>query len=379
MTTSDGAQPTPGEQQQPDPAAAAAAANQQQQQQQEPEPVDIDEKDLTDAKAAVEAEKPAGEAGDGTIVDPANPAGQAKPGDAQGTPAKPAGAGEAPVMIPKARLDEALGQRDEKATEAAYWKGRADALAQGQPQPKEGQQQPGNQQQSQGPTPEARLTAIQTEQDALAAKYDNGEISYSDLTKQKRDLDNKEFAIREEILAVKLKPAGDKPADQGADQLYLDTLTAQLETEHPWVQVFDQVGTDTDWKYLRDRAVENLVSRGVDPTKGSLGRYELRKEVATLADQIGPSLIADRAKAKGIAIPSATPSPGGQKTPPSKDALARAAKLGLAADAPPNVNQMGGTVGDTSGLPTEARLESMSEEAIGDLPDAQRRRLLGIT
>jgi hypothetical protein len=381
-TNSDGAQPNPGDQQQPDPAAVAAAAalaaGQQPPKEPEPTVIDQDEQDVLDAKAAVEAEKAAVGKDDVAIVEPEKTPGQQQPDATKDQVQQPAAAGEQ-HMIPKARLDEALAKASQAESERAYWKGVADARAQGQPQPQPGQQQPGAQQQQQ-PTADQRLSTIQAEQDALATKYDNGEISYSDLTKQQRDLSNKEFAIREELLVAKVGPA-QKPAEQGTDQLYLDTLTAQLEQEHPWVGVFDAVGTDNDWNYLKGHAVENLVARGIDPTKGSIGRYELRKEVATLADQLGPGLVADRAKAKGIAIPGQTPSPGGQQQPNklSPQAQAREAKLGKAADAPPNLNAMGGLAVDGAGIPSDARLEAMDDEEIGNLPDATRKRLLGTT
>lgn len=381
--SSDGAQPNPGDQQQPDPAAVTPAA-QQQPEPQDDQPVDIDQKALDDAKAAAEAEKAAAAGGgDGKTVDPADPAGQqAKPGE-QGDQGKPQGgqqpAGDQP-MIPKARFDEALNQRDKAVEEAAYLKGRLDALTPAQPLVN-GQQQGGGQQQQQ-PTSEQRLTEIQQAQDALATRFDNGEITYAELTKQQRELANREFAIREELLVAKVKPAADpRPADANSDQLYLETLTAELEQAHPMVPVLDKVGTDKDWNYLRDRAIDNLVARGIDPTKGAMGRYELRKEVAALADQLGPALVGDRAKAQGIALPGQTPSQGGQQQPKplSPQAQARASKLALAADAPPNVSQMGGTAGDPGGMPTDTAIEAMDEEAIGRLPDTTRKRLLGVT
>ena len=372
-TNSDGAiQPKPGDQ--PDPAAAAAAAAAAAEA--EPEVIDQDAQEVIDAQAAVEAEKDAAGEGGAPGVDPATgkPI-EPKPGE-QG---KSAG-GEPAVMIPKARLDEALHGKSEAEANAAYWKGVADGRATGiQPPPKPGDGQPGGQQQQQPLTADARLATIQAQSDALAAKFDNGEISMADLTKQQRDLANKEAAIREDVLLAKVKPADQKPADQGGDQLYLDSLTAQLEQDYPWVVVFDKVGTESDWNYLKETAKQNLVDRGVDPTQGDLGKYELRKEVARLADKIGPFLIGDKAKAKGIAIPDQTPSPGGQKPtqPLSPQARARAAKLDAVAGAPPNLNAMGGNAGDPSGIPSDARVESMDEEAIGALPDNVRKRLLG--
>jgi hypothetical protein len=384
-TNSDGAQPVPGDQQQPNPAvvdAAAAAAGAAPQPQPDPDaPVDADEQALTDAKAAAEAEKAAGDGDDKDkpAGDPAKPAGQQQPVQAKGE-----AAGEAPVMIPKARLDEALARGDERAAEAAYWKGRADALATGAPLPK-GDGQPGGPAQQQQPTADQRLADLQAQQDALAAKFDNGEITMADLTKQSRDLANKEAAIREETLLAKVKPAATQQPGPTDDGLYLGTLTAQLETQHPWCQVFNDLqGPDADaaWAFVETQARNNLVARGLDPTDGQpMTRYELRQEAAKLADRYGPALIGDLAKAKGIALPGQTPSQGGQPAKPalSPTAKARDAKLAQIANAPPNLNQMGGTEVGGADVPSDARLESMGEDEYDRLPEATRKRLLGTT
>jgi hypothetical protein len=238
-------------------------------------------------------------------------------------------------------------------------------------------------QQQQQPTTEQRLAAIQAEQDALAKKFDDGEITMSDLTRQQRELNNREQAIREEVLTAKLRPADTRPDQNAVDNtLYLDTLTAQIEVEHPWVAVIDQTVGDKspEWRMIKERAIENLVARGIDPTKKGTGQYELRKEFATLADQLGPALIGDRAKAKGIAIPGQAPSQGGQQQQQpalSPQAKARAAALAKAEGAPPNLQRMSGVADDGTGVPTDSRLEHMTDDEIGALPDATRRRLLG--
>lgn len=338
----------------------------------EPEIVDIDAQDLADAQAAVEAEKAAAGGEAGSQAQPGAPAASTTI-PPQGQP--PAPSQDSQVMIPKARLDEVSGQRDQERQNAAYWRGVAEARAHQPGQPQGGAQPQPPQQQA---TPEQRLAAIHTKQDELAAKFDNGEITYSDLVKQQRELNLQEQGIREQQLLAKTQPAAPAPAPQ-SDALYLDNLTAQLETEHPWVQVFDKVGTEIDWKYLKDRAIENCVARGVDVTKGDIGKYQLRKEVAILADTLGPNLIGDRARAKGIAIPDAQQPAAQQQQPPpglSPTAQARANKLDLAEGAPPNVARMSGATGD--GTPTDSRIEQMSDDDIGNLPDSTRRKLLGI-
>ena len=377
-TNSEGSQPNPGDQQQPDAAAlaAAAAAAAGQQTPTEPAPVDIDQQDLDAAKAAAEAEKAAA-AGD--VTPPIEPG---TPGQQQDQQQQPAGqqapAGDA-VMIPKPRFDEALTAKAKAEAEAAYWKGVADARAQGQQPAQPGQQQPAAPQQQQ-PTIEQRLATIQAGQDALAKKFDDGEITMSDLKRQERELNAREQALREEALLAKVRPAAASEAPKQGDELYLDTLTAQLEHEHPWVQVFDKVGTPIDWKYITDQAKQNLVDRGIDPTNGNIGKYELRKETAALMDRFGPAIVGDRAKAKGIAIPGQSqPSQDGQPQPKlmSPQAQARAAALTKQENAPPSLRAMTGTADDGSGVPTDSRLEHMSDDEIGALPESTRKKLLG--
>ncbi len=114
---------------------------------------------------------------------------------------------------------------------------------------------------------------------------------------------------------------------------------------------------------------------------------QLREEVATLMDQLGPNMLAEKAKANGIAIPgqtaaSAAAPAGPGKVPTAKPlsplAQARKAKLDAMETQPPNVGSMSGTVSNPSGL-TDAQIETMSEEAYDALPEAARRSLLGIT
>ena len=286
-------------------------------------------------------------------------------------------------MIPIARLNEELNKRHTAELEAARWRGVAEARGQQQqPQPQGGPQQ---QPQPQQPTADQRLATVHTKQDELATKYDNGEITYAELTKQTRELSNQEQGIREELLLAKVKPAAQ--AKQPSD-LYLEDRTNAIAAEHLWVDVFEQVGTEIDWKYIRDRAVGNLIDNGVDVTT-SAGILALREESAALMDQLGPHMLADKATAKGIAIPGPQqPKPGQQQQPPagtgtrqgqpplSPIAAIRKGKLGVEANQPPDLARMNGT-NDTS-MPTDASIESMGEDAYDRLPDAQRNRLLGI-
>jgi hypothetical protein len=366
--------------------ATPPAAPQAPQEPSEPEIVDFDLKELREAHAAAKAEEAAA-AGQTTAPTEPGPAGQnptepkptAQEPAAQGQPQPQQPSASAP-MIPKPRFDEVLSERDRAAQDAAYWRGVAEARGQA-PSPGQPPQQPQQ-------TPEQRIAALHQNIDALATRFDNGEITMSEYTRQQRELTTQEQAIRDEALAAKLKPANQPaPKSSSGDELYLDTLTGQLEAAHPWVAVFDRLGqsAEPEWNYLLQRATDVLIQKGIDPGSGKIATYELRKEVARLADELGPSLIGARAQAQGISLPgSPSPQQPNGQVPNGKPALsstaqARQTKLQLQNEAPPNLQALTGAPGNATGEPTAAQLEAMSDEDIGKLPDSIRRKLLGVS
>lgn len=329
------------------------------------EVTDPDEIELREALAAVKTEEAAAQT---TPADPAaQPAQQPQPHAPQAQ-ARPA------PTIPKARFDEMVDKANKAAQEAAYYKGVAEARAQQPAQP----QQPQRQQ----ATPEQQLAEIARRQDVLAIQYDDGKISMAEFKKHERTLANYEHNIREALLVAKVRPAP-QPApapQQGNDELYLETLTADLEKAHPWVQVLEQVGKPSDWEYLKRTAIENLTEQGVDSTAGALGRYNLRKEMARLADELGPALIGPRAQARGIALPGQQPAVTAQQPQQrqlSPQAQARQAKLQQAANAPPNLASLAGTTGQQGFTPSQ--VEALTEDEFDKLPKATISKILGLS
>lgn len=362
--------------------SAEAAALAQQQQQQPNAPLNVDDAELNAAKALATAEEAGGQGseqtGNQSQQDPAQQTGaQPVAAAAEGNQQQPQ---QQPPMVPIARLNEALRVADEARLTAARLQGQLEATRQAAPQPGQQQQQPQQQQ-----PPEQRLAAVNAGIDALADRFDAGELTMKDFKTEERKLQDQAQAIRDEQSAAH-RQAANPPPPQANDELYLESLTAKLEQQHPWVVVFDQVGTDADWALLKDRALENLKTKGIDPTKPA-GRYEFRREMSEIADQLGPSLIADRAKAKGITLPTGQQSqqpaqqqqPNGGPRPLSPTAQARAAAIAKAGDAPPDISAMPGYGANPSELPTEGSLEVMNDDDIGKLPTAVRNRLLGIS
>jgi hypothetical protein len=347
-----------------------------------PQPVDADDAELTQAVAEAKAEEAAG-SGDGQTgnapqQDPAQTGNAPPAAAAPNGQNPPAPAAPAPVMIPKARLDETLQALDKTRLENARLQGMLEARS----QPAPGQPAPGQPAPQPQPTPQQRLEALHAAQDALAAKADNGEITLAEWTKQQRALNNEEATIREGLLAARLAPAAAAP--QGQDELYLETLTAQLENQHPWVQVFEKVGTDADWDYLKNTAAQNLADRGVTlDLKKTIDRYELRKEISAVADALGPALVGQRATAKGIALPGQPQQQPQPKTPGGAPPLTPAAQARLndlqkRSAAPPDITTLTGHTGDPGGLPTEAAVELMTDDDFDKLPTAVARRLRGV-
>jgi len=337
--------------------------------------VDLDDLDLEEARKAAKAEKAAN----------AQPQGDpSKPGT--GTPTQQPAAepprkdpAETP-MIPKARFDEVLDGKSKAEQEAAYWRGQAEARAQTFAPKGQGTEQ----QQQPQPTPEQRLAEIHTAIDALAKQFDDGAITMADFKRHERELSAKEQAIREEGILAKVKPAA---APAPAEDMRLSELTGELEEAHPWVSIFDQVGTEAQWAGIKQLAIDNLVGRGIDPTRGATGKYELRREMAELMDKFGPELVGAKAKAKNIELPasqSPAPQPHPQdppqpaKPPLSAAAVARQAALDKAANAPPDATRMSGAQGPNAGVPSEAAIAAMSDEDIDKLPVAVTRKIRGL-
>lgn len=330
------------------------------------EPVDVDEQELRDAIAAAKAEEEAvkteqeEEPSSGTEAqEPSEPPKDNREDKQQ----------QSMPMIPKARLDEVLSERDKHLQEAAYWRGVAESRNAGSDQ----------QQQRQPPqiTPEQHLEAIHLQHQDLAKKFDDGEIGMAEYVNESRKLQDRAYEVRESALLSKMQQ--DRPAGPD-DDFGLAAETAKLEQAHPWVQVLEQLPeNDADWDYLRGMASSNLKSKGINPAEGKFGTYQLRREIAELADKYGPALFGPRAQAAGIALPTTPNHP--QTEQPQKlspTAQARRGKLEQMGDAPPNIAAMTGSASD-SGSPSAASIESMTDDEIGSLPDSVRRKFLGIT
>jgi hypothetical protein len=335
------------------------------QQQQQPDQqlpvieVDPDQAELAAAKAALEKEGSEPAAGDqqqleGQQQQPQPQGQQPRPQDQGGKPK--------PIMIPKERLDQSLKLQDQLRSAAFYWKGRAEAGGGGQ-QPAAQQPQP----QPVAKTPEEQVADLRAKKKEVVRKFDAGSITAEELEDQRDQ-------IEDQIHAIRNKPA---VQPQQSDSLYLDTLSAQLEDQHPYLL---EIQDDDHWRFLTVEATKSLAQKGQPLPKGHLNDHDkmrLRTEVAVLSDTFGPTLTG-----KTIQLPGKPPAQGAQPSgapagaKPSATATARLTKLQAAAAAPPNLNGLGNP-GPLEGEVSESSIEQLDEESILALPKATRDRMMG--
>lgn len=364
-----------------------------------PEFVDPDDKALAEAKALATSQEEPVEPGANAApepqpapVTPAAPAAAAAEGEPEPVP-EPQPAGTKSPMIPKQRLDQALAERDENLRAATYWKGVADARAQAQPgAPVPVTQQP----QEQPKTFEQQLVDIHSEEIALAEKYEAGEITLVEMKRAEQGLRDREQTVREAAFSERVKSELPSPQPLPGGDMRLEELTADLEKQHPYLNLIaetDAAGNPTGltadqveryWGFMTNEAVAKLASEGHDLRGKSLSSQDklmLRATIAEISDAYGP-VWTGRKLAEPAAAPAPKPAtppakvPQPQQQPLSRTATDRLNALTKRQDMPVDVNALSGA-GNDKGEPTEEELLAMSEEQILALPEATRRSLLG--
>jgi len=279
--------------------------------------------------------------------------------------------GNETVMIPKPRFDEALERASKAELEAARLQGRLEAMSGLVQQSAGGQAHPGQPQPQSDPRQE-RIGAIDGEIEALATRFDNGEITYAETLKQQRALESEARTLRQEIEQAKARPAAEAAAPQTSD-LYLDQLTAKIEREHPLLKHLN----DAQFDFLAGQAGEELGGEGI-ALRGSEGSFILRTRIAELSDVYGPAMLtragwsAERiAAAQGVSQPKQPAQP----RPPSS-AEARREKLIQQGAMPPDIDRLNGSGSEVE--PSDTDILAMTDEEIAALPAAVRQKALGI-
>jgi hypothetical protein len=325
-------------------------------------PEDVDARALAEAKAELAAEqeaanKPEGEQPKAEVAQPeVKPAAEAKAGEGE----KPK---HMPGFVPLDRFKKKVDETNEALRLAAYHKGRADVLAEST-SPKD----PAKPE----PTPQEQLKAIQDKLLEVASDLDEGKISNRQAEEFRQNLRGQEDAIKVKMVAPKQPES--KPQAK-SDDLYLDTKLSELETQHPYVKAMEDPQFKDAWDYLGKIATRELVAEGVlkpglQPSAAQTLAFKTR--LAELTDKHGPAITGKTLDLPTKAKAPEQPKPGS----PSKTAEARAQKLTMQADMPPDVSQLGSS---PSANPdhSDAAIERMDEEDIAKLPKATRDRILG--
>ncbi|WOF74142.1 hypothetical protein QMT40_001789 [Parvibaculaceae bacterium PLY_AMNH_Bact1] len=330
---------------------------------------DVDEIALAEARAAVKAEEAAANE-DADAVPEEGAEKSANEGEEPSEPEEPKdddGEEPKPEMIPKARFDEVNNKKNESEKREAFLMGQIEALkaeAKANDQPDA----------DKPPTPEERIAEIRSEKVALAEKFDAGEISAAELEKGKSNLDDQEWEIRSESLkpAEQPKPVVPEPSSD----LYMEQRTAELEQQHPYLQV---ITSTADWDFLKEKAIEALVEENVLPETGVFAtpgqQLAVRTRIAELSDRYGP-ILTDKTPEE-VGLKSSQEKPAVPDISPEAAAKARADKLKAAEAMPPDVQGMNGGGAD-DGVMTAEKAAELSEDAYEALPRNTVNKILGI-
>lgn len=322
-----------------------------------------DEIDYQEALAALKAEQTAP-----AVTAPPKPEIADKPAETPPQEGQPTEEAKPGVVIPKARFDEVLRERDEAKSQAAYLKGIVDANKEMRTQPTstvtEGKTAPP------AKTIPEILAAIDAVKLDLAKKYDDGELTYSQLMAEQVKLDNQAFTIREESLRIngeRITAEARDAAKREAIGEKLDDHAVRMDQEHPSLLALPQDGNAPEWGFLREKAVQELAKEGVvlrDNDSRSMMLF--RERMATLADRFFP---VEAAPAQAVSQQPPTvlkPSLGKQ----------RLAKIETSHQQPPDTGRLGSS--GTKQELTDSQILGMSDDQIAALPDATRARIKGM-
>lgn len=327
-----------------------------------PATTDIDDAESAAARAALEAE----ERGEGGAPPGAPPA--ATPPAATTPPADPPAGDKAPPPIPYARFAETVGRLRTAEEEANYLRGAVAVLTKQQTAATPGAPPATPPQAAPSPAPQQTIAAKRTEIEALAEKFDAGELTLREYERQRGQLDDQIHTLRVE----QMRPAPQQTVQQTslADQQILTGQIQTLQQQHPYAAAL----TTPMAQHLSKVAMDEAAAMGRPYGDGPAETMRLRQHVAQLSDFYGPRWglkpVTPKAPAPGTS-PAPSP-PGGPQLSPA--ARARADKLDFAARLPPDTADFGSAGG--SDTISDATIETMSDEDIAKLPKATRDRLL---
>lgn len=277
------------------------------------------------------------------------------------------GDGNKPIMIPKPRLDEVLGERDQFKDQVAYLQGVVNT----QKEMLKGAAPSQTNENGTGTTPaapdhSALIAKAEDDKLALAKKYEDGDISLVDFKKGEIELDRSIRNLEDQRISAKIEETNRNAAaavNAGRKQDRVEEAALTIQEKHPYIAEIDKL-PDVEkimrWNQLEAEAVLNLNKQGVVIDLKNLtveSHTALMMEKARLTDTYGPMWTG-----KTISRNNAD---GQQRNQTSERAQQRAAKIDLSLQQPPDSSGLG--VGENVQKElTEADLNGMNQEQIAD-------------
>lgn len=311
---------------------------------------------------------------------PENQAGAASEGQNQPTtpenqattPSDPSKA-DGQVMIPKARLDEVLAERDQWKQTAQYQQGVLDTqtrmLQPGQTAiATQGNGQPSAPAAPAAPSFDDQIAKAENDKLSLAEKYDQGEISYKELQEQTVALDRNIRSLVDQRYEARVAEATRAATTQSTQAM----LEAEVQREGNALKAANPMVAEIDnhpnskgiWTMINGEALQAVQAKGINPLDGSLAsRMALMQEKVALANKYGPTLTGKPAPTGSNPTQTAQPATPGQ--PLSPIAQARMDKMAVANNQPP-VSGVIGSTGNSNEI-TDDQVMAMSQDQLADL------------
>lgn len=284
-----------------------------------------------------------------------------------------------PVMIPKARLDEALRKSDEKANLAAYLQGVIDVQNQllkergisasgdqSQTGQSNGNQAGGKQADDPVATIDAQIDAKNAEILALAEKYEEGELSLKDVEAKRIEIQKEIRKLDDQRIDARVKTveaSATKAVNAQVEAQRINDLAIEIQQNHPYVAELDNLPDgkrQAAWAYINAEAYSALAAKGINPEDGTLeSRAALMREKAALTNTYGPTFTGKQIKTDGNQTSQ------GKTSGLSPTAMARMHKADVSNAQPPSLQGSG--VSGTSNDLTPEKLATMTQDQLADL------------
>lgn len=277
------------------------------------------------------------------------------------------GGDKGPIMVPKPRLDEALAEKDRYRTALAHAQGVIDVqkqmLQEGKKAP---QNQDGGQQQDAAPAkPDTNTLIAQAEEKKLelAQKFDDGEITLSEMKKQEVALDREIRTLTEQSLKAvseEAKKVAEETVSTAKAVEVIESQALKLAEKHPYIAEIDAQPPEIRagiWQAIEKEAVASLARKGINANDGTLNSHiALMNEKAALTNTYGPKYTGKQLQ------PASQP----ENKPLSEKGQQLAQKVEMANQQPPSLAGAGSGVDQKTDL-TEDDINSMSQDQLADL------------